>query len=179
MRLLTVEQEVDGFTDLLVVDWQYSGFIFNPNNPEEFEVLFHLLKTFGLFALWVVAGWFVSNLMDSSARLTDLTVVSATALLPYITGVLLHTAASNLLAKEEGGFLTAVQVILILWSAAILIGGFREIHEMSFRGALLSILFTLLGILLILFMALLLWSLFQQVFVFFAQLWDEIIKMIG
>ena len=63
--------------------------------------------------------------------------------------------------------------------AAILIGGFREIHEMSFRGALLSILFTLLGILLILFMALLLWSLFQQVFVFFAQLWDEIIKMIG
>ena len=30
-----------------------------------------------------------------------------------------------------------------------------------------------------LFMALLLWSLFQQVFVFFAQLWDEIIKMIG
>ena len=162
-----------------VVDWQYSGFIFNPNNPEEFEVLFHLLKTFGLFALWVVAGWFVSNLMDSSARLTDLTVVSATALLPYITGVLLHTAASNLLAKEEGGFLTAMQVILILWSAAILIGGFREIHEMSFRGALLSILFTLLGILLILFMALLLWSLFQQVFVFFAQLWDEIIKMIG
>ena len=106
-------------------------------------------------------------------------MVSATALLPYITGVLLHTAASNLLAKEEGGFLTAVQVILILWSAAILIGGFREIHEMSFRGALLSILFTLLGILLILFMALLLWSLFQQVFVFFAQLWDEIIKMIG
>lgn len=50
---------------------------------------------------------------------------------------------------------------------------------MSFRGALLSILFTLLGILLILFMALLLWSLFQQVFVFFAQLWDEIIKMTG
>lgn len=39
-------------------------------------MLFHLLKTFGLFALWVVAGWFVSNLMDSSARLTDLTVVS-------------------------------------------------------------------------------------------------------
>lgn len=85
-----------------VVDWQYSGFIFNPNNPEEFEVLFHLLKTFGLFALWVVAGWFVSNLMDSSARLTDLTVVSATALLPYITGVLLHTAGQQP-AGQGGG----------------------------------------------------------------------------
>ena len=92
---------------------------------------------------------------------------------------MIHTAASNMLVQEEGGFLTAVQVILILWSAAILIGGFREIHEMTYRGTLLSILFTLLGILLILFMALLLWSLFQQVFVFFAQVWDEFVKMIG
>ena len=162
-----------------VIDWQYSGFIFNPNNPEEFEVLFHLLKTFGLFALWVIAGWFVSNLMNSSARFSDLVVVSATALIPYIVSVMIHTAASNMLVQEEGGFLTAVQVILILWSAAILIGGFREIHEMTYRGTLLSILFTLLGILLILFMALLLWSLFQQVFVFFAQVWDEFVKMIG
>lgn len=164
---------------LSVLDWQFAGFLFNPSSGEEFEVLYHVLQTAGLFALWVIAAWFVSNLMNSSARLTDLIVVSATALLPYVTGLLLHLAASNLLTQEEGGFLTAVQVVLILWSAAILIGGFKEIHEMNFRQTLLSILFTLLGILLILFMALLLWSLFQQVFVFFAQVLDELIKMRG
>jgi len=160
-----------------VLEWQKTGFIFNPNDPEDFEVKYHILKTFGLFYLWVISAWFVSNLMDSSARISDIMVVSSVSLIPYILGLLIKTLASNLLTLDEAGFLSAMNIIMILWSVALLVGGLREISEMNFRQTFLFIAFTLIGILIILFLVLLLWSLMQHVITFFAQVFEEFIKM--
>lgn len=162
-----------------VVDWQYAGFVFNQNDVQHFEVLTQLLKTFGLFFLFVISGWFVSNLMNSSARLTDLACITAVALIPYIVGILLHAGLSNVLTESEGSFLTILQVLLIVWSVIILLGGLKEVHEMSFMATILSLIFTVIGILLILFLALLVWSLCQNVVSFALQIADEISKMIG
>ena len=164
---------------LSVIDWQFSGFIFNQNDTENFELIIQLAKTFLVFALWITSGWFVSNLMNSSARLPDLIVVSAVALLPYLASVAVHTLLTNLATKEEAGFITAIQVVLIIWAVALLLGGLKEVHEISLFKTILSVIFTLLGIALILFMGLLLWSLLQQVFSFGTQIITEIIKMIG
>ena len=162
-----------------VIDWKYSGFIFNTNNLENFEVSIHLLKTFIFFGLWILSSWFVSNLMNSSARMSDLIIVSAVALLPYIASVVIHTAVSNMVTILESDFMICIQVFLIIWAIVILIAGLKEIHEMSMFKTIVFILFTVLGILMILFLVLLLWSLFQQVFSFGSQIWTEFTKMIG
>lgn len=162
-----------------ICKWRFSGFIFNTNLSVDFNVWLQLAKTFGLFVLWIVSGWLVSNLMDSSARFTDLIVVSATALIPYVSGLAVYTVLSNILSLEEGSYLLVIQVVALLWSFAILWGGMREVHEMSFKGSLLCMIFTVFGMALVIFMMILLWSLFQQVLSFASQIFIEIKKMIG
>lgn len=162
-----------------VINWNISGFIFNTNYPENFEVLLHILSTFGLFALWVISGWLVSNLIDSSARLDDLIIVSSVALIPYIIGLVIDTGLSNILVASEGGFLTVVRILSWLWSIAVLWGGMREVHELGFGKTLLWMIFTLFGMGLTLFMLILLWSLFQNVFSFASQVGNELFKMIA
>lgn len=161
-----------------VVDWQYAGFLFGENDAAQFEVLIHLLKTFGLFALWTVSCWFVADLMDSSARIGDIMAVTAVALLPYVLSIALHTGLSHLLTLEEAPFLYALQAALWLWSAVILIGGMKEIHEMTVRRTLLMLILLVFGMALIVFLLLLAVSLLQNVFDFLLQVWQEAVKAV-
>ena len=161
-----------------VCKWCFSGFIFNENELVDFNVWLEIGKTAGLFLLWVVSAWLVTNLMDSSARMTDIIVVTAVSLIPYIIGLVSYTILSNILTVEEGSYLLVLQVAVLLWSFAILWGGMREINEMSFKTSLLCMIFIVLGMTLIIFMAILLWSLLQQVVSFASQIFTEIRKML-
>ncbi len=161
-----------------VCKWCFSGFIFNQNELVDFNVWLEIGKTFGLFILWIVSAWLVTNLMDSSARMTDIIVVTAVSLIPYIIGLFGYTVLSNVLSIEEASYLTVLQVVSLLWSFAILWGGMREINEMSFKSSLLCMIFIVLGMMLIIFMAILLWSLLQQVVSFASQIFTEIKKML-
>lgn len=160
------------------IDWQYSGFIFNLNDAQNFEVVIQLLATAGLYVLWVVATWFVSNFVNSSARINDICVVTSVALLPLITSVFLHAILSNMLTMSEGVFLTVLQVVLIIWSIVILLGGLKEVHDLSLWKTILSVIFSILGMALVVFMLFLLFTLLQQVANFVIQIWSELMKMI-
>ncbi len=161
-----------------IIQWRFSGFIFNTNLAVDFNVWMQFAKTFGLFVLWIISGWLVSNLMDSSARLTDLIVVSAVALIPYILGLGVYAILSNTLILEEGSYLTVIQIVCLIWSFALLWGGMREVNEMSFKGSLMFMVFTVFGMALVIFMMILLWSLFQQVISFATQIFTEFKKML-
>jgi hypothetical protein len=160
------------------IDWQFSGFIFNLNDKANFEVIIQLLATAGVFVLWVISSWFVSNLINSSARLNDICIVTTVALLPTISGILLHTILSNVLTISDGLYLTVIQVVLMIWSVVILIGGLKEVHELSFSKTILSIIYTIFGMALLVFMLFLVSNLFQQVISFVGQVWTEFMKMI-
>lgn len=162
-----------------VLRWCFSGFIFNENKLADFNVWMQLGATFGVFILWIVSGWLVSNLMDSSARFTDMVIVTATALIPYIIGQLIATVLTNMLALEEGSYINIIVIVCVLWAVAVLWGGMREVHEMNFRNAFLCILFTIFGMALVVFLIILLWSLCQQVIDFVTQIVVELRKMLG
>ncbi|MBR7071266.1 MAG: YIP1 family protein, partial [Clostridia bacterium] len=162
-----------------VIRWCFSGFIFNENKLVDFNVWTQLGATFGLYLLWIGSGWLVSNLMDSSARFSDMIVVTATALIPYIIGQIIATVLSNVLSLEEGSYINVIVIVCLLWSIAVLWGGMREIHEMNFRNALLCMIFTLFGMALVVFLMILLWSLCQQVIDFATQIIVELRKMLG
>lgn len=157
--------------------WCLSGFIFNENDLSSFNVWLQMGKTFGLFILWISSAWLVTNLMDSSAKITDLIVVSAVSLIPYIISCGLYTILSNCVTLEEQTYLTVLQVIMLIWSFALLWGGMREVNEMSFKTSLICMILIVFGMLLMIFMAILLWSLLQQVVSFAAQIFTEIRKM--
>ena len=77
----------------------------------------------------------------------------------------------RLLLRSLWSLLLAIAVI---WSAVLMILGLKTVHEFSFARTVAAVLYSLLGIVIILFLALLLWSLFTQLAMFITSIVDEL-----
>lgn len=154
--------------------WQYSGYIFVQHAAEDFSLLTMLGQTVLVFFLFVMANWFVSTMMDGSGRLGDIVYCLSVGLLPYIGYQLLSLLLTNVLTAEEGAFLHLLLAIAVIWSAVLMILGLKTVHEFSFARTVAAVLYSLLGIVIILFLALLLWSLFTQLAMFITSIVDEL-----
>ena len=131
-------------------------------------------RTFLVFGLFVLANWFISTMMDGSGRLVDIVYALAVGLLPYIGYQWLSLLLTNVLTLEERAFITLLAAVFLIWSGILMILGLKTVHEFAFGRTMLTILYSFIGILVILFLALLLWSLFTQLTMFITSLVDEI-----
>ena len=157
-----------------VLVWQYSGYVFSQNEPEDFNIWAMLAQTVLVFGLFALSNWFVSSMMDGSGRLSDIVYTVSVGLIPYICYQFLSLFLTNLLTREESAFLTLIAAVFIIWSVALIVLGLKTVHEFSFLKTIALLFYTILGIVIILFLALLMWSLFQQMGLFVSTLIDEI-----
>ena len=169
---------VAGWFIITVISKLYTSFQFGGGNVDEFEFLPILLQTFLIFAVWCIANWFVCTIMDSSARMTDIIMVSAVALIPFVCGVLITTIMSHFMTQDEAAFMSIVSSVTMIWSILILLVGFKTIHELSLLKTIFLILIAIVAMFLIAFLAFLVFSLFQQITLFISQIWDEVSMMV-
>jgi hypothetical protein len=154
---------------------QLTGIHFNHNRPEDLNILLILFATIVLFALWVISNWAFCTLLDGEGTFRDIWIVSSYALVPHIATALIATVLSNFLILEEGVFLTWLQYFGTGWSVALVITALKVTHQYTFGKTLMSVLLTVVGIAAILFLSVLVVSLFQQVYQFVRTIISEII----
>lgn len=177
------KQRHGGFVFLVVVSLflvqiiqrQLTGFHFNNNRLEELNVFFILIQGVGVFILWISCNWAISTLFEGKARLRDIAFFSAVALVPYILSMLVSTVLSNVLLPTESMFMTITQWVGILWSLFLLVRGMMIYHDYTFQKVLWSGLLSIGLILVIVFVCVLGFSLFQQVFNFGDAVFKELI----
>ena len=163
---------------LASLGWQFTGFAFNAHNLQNFRVTEILFSTVVIYALFCASNWLFAAMLHGSGKLMDILIVSSVALIPYLASLLINLILSNVLLRGEGGAMLIVTVIAVIWSAVLMLSGMMNLHELSFFAAIGLILLTLFGILVIAFLALLLWSLGQQIYGFFMSVWEELIVII-
>lgn len=100
------------------------------------------------------------------------------SLLPYIFFLLIYVLLSNAMTLDEASLLAAIKIIGIVWSGILIFVGFMTIHEFSFKKTLLSIIMTVIGIAVIIFLAVLFVGLLQQVISFFKSVWSEAVMIL-
>lgn len=159
------------------INWQFTGFAFNSNYIEDFSAFPILINTIVIFILWIISNWCVCSLMDSSARISDLICVTAVALVPYILSIFISTALSNFLTLDESTLLSILQIIFIVWSVLLLLVGMMTVHEFTMFRAVLSMALAIIGMIIIVFLSVLMWSMLQQALAFFASIWNEATQM--
>lgn len=158
----------------MVVDRQLKGFAFNTAYVKVFNVVPLIVQSFVYFFVWVIGNWAVCTLFDGEGTLKKICIYSAYAIVPYIFGVYLSTFISNFLVLDEAIWVNFISYLGLGWSIVLMIQAMKAVHQYSFTKTLVSILGTLIAMLLILFLAVLLLSLFQQVYVFIYSLYTEI-----
>ena len=159
---------------VMVASRQLTGFQFNNAYVKVFNVVPLIVQSIVYFFTWVIGNWMLCTLFDGEGTLKKICIYSAYALVPYIVCGFISTALSNVLVQEESIWLTAIYYLGLGWSLVLMIQAMRAVHQYSFGKTLLSMVFTLVAMLLILFLAILLLSLFQQGYVFGYSVYTEI-----
>ncbi len=157
-----------------VIMRQFYGFRFNYNNTNMLNIFVQLCTTVIPFALFCVANWAVCTIGNGEGKFNEICTFTAFALSPYILCSLLATLLSNLLVLEEESFLNVLLVIGILWSGLLLFQAIRIVHNYSGTMTIGMILLTVLGVAIILFILLLLYALFQQIYSFISTIYSEL-----
>lgn len=158
----------------MVAGRQLTGFQFNTAYVKVFNVVPLIVQSIVYFFTWVIGNWALCTLFDGEGTLKKICIYSAYSLVPYIVCSLIQVFLSNFLVQEEAIWLIAIYYLGLGWSVVLMIQAMKACHQYSFGKTLLSMFFTLVAMLLILFLAILLLSLFQQVYVFGYSIYTEI-----
>ncbi|WP_199619630.1 YIP1 family protein [Paenibacillus alkalitolerans] len=152
----------------------YTGFIFNFNSTEDFNVLVILAGTVGIFALWTISNWSVCTLVDGKGTYKAIWVASTYALIPYLITQVVILIGSNVLVAEEGIFLTWISYIGLAYSILIMVSAMLHIHDFSFKETIGSIAGTIAGIAIMIFLLFMAFVLYQKVFEIFVTIFNEV-----
>lgn len=161
----------------LTAKWFLTGFSFNTNRAVDYNVFITLLQSFLIVGVTAVANWAVCTLIEGKGKFIDIISMMVYSLLPFILFEIVYIIASMTFTLEEKAFLVTIEILGISWSAVVMFCGFMSIHEFGFKRTVLSVIMTVIGIAVIIFLAILFVGLLQQVASFFKSIWSEAIMI--
>lgn len=150
----------------------FADFDFNPSQRADLLIL--VFSTVGAFFAVTVANWCFCTLMDGKGSYGEICTVCSYALLPYLLVRNLTTLLSRVMTLDEGILLSYSVILSLIWSFFLLFSGLQEIHEYTEGKTVGSLLLTVVGVLIILFILLLLATVFQQLSVFVRTVFLEL-----
>lgn len=145
----------------LIVREMITGFQYN--GGERSDPLVWLLVFAGVVTLFCVSNWCLTSLTDGKGSMGDIYVTVGYSVTPLVLMSIPIGALTNLLSINEAGFISVFTAIAFLWTGLLLFFGCMTTHEYSFGKNILSVILTLVGMLILLFIGFLLFNLFGRI----------------
>lgn len=154
---------------------QFTSFLFLQVQWEYVNIFEELLSILIPIIIGCIANWSLTTLFDGKGTMKDIYMAVAYSLVPYVLIQLPMTFLSNLLISGEGAFYSYMNTFSVVWCAMLLMSAMMMIHDFTLSKALIAIAATLVGMLVILFLLLLFFSLISDGLAYFISLYKEII----
>jgi len=122
-----------------------------------------------------IANWSLSTLFDGKGTFKDIYMACGYALTPYVLIQLPMIFISNIIAYDEGAFYTYIIGFSAIWCGMLFMSAMMMVHDFSLGKALLVMAATLVGVMVIVFLLLLLFSLISDAVAYFVSLYKEIV----
>lgn len=166
------------FIVLLIITYilrrQYTGFIFNQNDPKELNVFVEIISVLLPFFLWVTANWCITTLMEGEGSYRDIVIATAYALVPLILINLPLIPLSRIINIEEGAFYYFFGSVSVLWTGILILAGASVTHQYTMTKTVFTSILSVVGMGLMIFIGLLVFSLLQQMISFVYTIYREI-----
>lgn len=158
-----------------VVQVLWGGFLFTNYDPGEFNSLWVFVQSAGLVALWVVSNWLVTTLLGGKGKLKEIFIVTCYSLFPIVVERVIYIVLTNFLLPSEASFLGILSTVAYIYTGILLIIGMMNIHEFSMTRFLGTTLLTVCIMAAIVFLAILIGMLLQQLGGFLSTVVIELI----
>ncbi len=153
----------------------YASFVVNRTDPRSVNSLTELAGVLVLFLLVCVGNWSITCLMDGEGRFKDIIIAVGYGITPATVGYVIATLLSKVIADNEQAFYGLVIAIGIAYAVILVLMGIMQVHNYTLGKTLITLFLTFVAVLIIIFLALLLFNLVNQVITFFKRIYLELI----
>lgn len=126
------------------------------------------------FALWCVANWSVTSLMNGSGTFKHIYMYTAYSLTPFLIGTPLLVLLSHIFSLDEMAIYTIVNALIYIWVGFLIFAGTLVIHQYEAFKTIGMILIIIVAMGIIVFLFLLCVTILQQVTDFIKLIIEEI-----
>ena len=163
-----------GFLIVSILIRQVTGFSFNENRTDQFNFLVTFLSTIGIFIAFILCNWAVTTIMDGKGKFLEIWTFCSYALVPYVIGMTVVVILSNILTGDESAFYEGARWIVLIWTGFSMLIAIREVHQYTLAKTLFTLLLTFCGLIIIVIIAAIFYSVFGQFVSFISALFTEI-----
>ena len=157
-----------------ILRMQFSSFLFVTVRWSRVNIIIEILGVLAPIIIGVVSNWCLTSLMDGKGTMSDIYMAAGYAMTPYVLINIPLILVSNVITTDEGSFYYVFQTIALIWCGALLLSAMMMIHDFSLMKALICAALTIVGMLVIIFLLLLFFSLISDAVAYFYSLYKEI-----
>ena len=160
---------------VLVFTYQSVGrsYMYNPRGTYS-SVWVQLASVVAPLALWAVANWCITTLFDGEGSIKDIIVATGYSLAPLPLLIIPATLLTNILASSESGIINLLNSLAFVWVGLLLFFGIMITHDYALVKNFVTVLVTILGMAVIMFIIILFVTLVSDMFGLVSNIWTEI-----
>ncbi len=142
--------------------------------PIQYINIFQRMASLALpFLVLCLSNWALTTLFDGKGRFRDIYMGMCYALTPYVLIQIPCILLSHILAYDEAEFYSVLISFSEIWCAFLVFVALMEIHDFGPGKTFISIIATVIGAMVILFLVLVFFSLLSDAYAFFASVYRE------
>ncbi len=161
-----------------IFNYLNTGYLFNYNRAENLNLWLQFMASAMPALLWCVTNWAICTLMDGEGKFREIWVCTAYSFFPVVLRLFLGAILSNGFIVDEGAFLTVLEVGTLLLTVLMLFISNMIIQQYTFKKTVISMLLTVCGIAAMIFLMILMLSMFQQLGTFLSTVYKETLQRI-
>lgn len=157
-----------------IMKLQYTNFMFNQVYWEGINIFLYLSSILFPLILWCLGNWGLTTLFDGKGRLKQIYMATAYAFTPYCLIQFPLIVITNVVTLEEGAIFEVISFFSIFWIACLIICAMVQIHEYTLSKTILFTIFSILAILVMVFILLLFFNMISMGIAYFVSIAKEI-----
>ena len=165
------------FVAVVVVTFFYQaigqGYLFNPRGSYS-TIFSQLIGVAVPLVLFVTANWCLTTLFEGEGSFKDIFVAVSYALVPLPLLIIPSTILSNVVAENEKTVVTLLVSLAFVWAGFLIFFGTQVTHDYSLGKNVITIIGTIVGMVFIMFVALLFTTLLGKIVGFASNIITEI-----
>jgi hypothetical protein len=148
------------------INAEFSGFVVNTMKKSELNSLVFFIAILLPYIFFVIGNYSITTLMDGKGTFSEIFTVVGYSLLPNIILMLAATIISRFITIEEVAFYALFITVGNLTTIFLIFIGLVVTHEYTFFRNIVSLILSFIAIALIIFVLLLMITLFNQLYGF-------------
>ncbi|MBR4869006.1 MAG: hypothetical protein IKU10_07600 [Clostridia bacterium] len=150
----------------------FTNYLFNAAYGTKISIMSEILIVVMPLLLWTLSNWCVTTLADGEGSIKDVYIFTCYALLPMALFTIVNTVMSHFIILDEAMYITFFGSLGVIWSGFLIFSGNTQTHRYTVLKSIISIVLAVVGMAIIVFLALVIFTTYQQIYSF----GDSIVK---